>query len=287
MASSSTVRNALRPYYQKWESLPFNRQRRRRKIADSYLQPRSKLARKWTKQRTETDNFYYELSSINLSELSSLISIISGIQPQVIDDYINEINNDRDLREHLSQSWANDSEMHDAKIAFGRRIGWYALVRALKPKLVIETGVHHGIGACVLTSALIRNRLEGSPGRYLGTDIDPQAGVLFTGIYAAEGSIAYGDSIATLATIDSPIDFFINDSDHSAEYEAREYETILPRLAPDSIVLGDNSHTNTKLNEFSRKYSRPYLFFKEDPQDHWYPGAGIGISLSAIPVKLL
>ena len=86
--------------------------------------------------------------------------------------------------------------------------------------------------------------------------------------------------------VPSPIDFFINDSDHGAEYEAREYETIHPRLAPDSIVLGDNSHTNTKLNEFSRKYSRPNLFVKEDPQDHWYPGAGIGISLSGIPVKL-
>ena len=275
----------MRPYYQKWELLPFNQQRYRRRIATPYIQPRLDLARNWSKQRTETDNFYYELSPANLLELSSLVSIISGVQPQVIDDYIQELLQDDELRKHLSQSWAKDPKMRDARIAFGRRIGWYALVRALKPKLVIETGVHHGIGACVLTSALTRNRRDGSPGRYLGTDIDPRAGVLFTEKYSKEGSIEYGDSITTLAAIETPIDFFINDSDHSAEYEAREYETILPKLAPHSIILGDNSHTNTKLNDFSRKHGRPYLFFKEVPQDHWYPGAGIGISPSAIPVK--
>ena len=286
MTSGSTLKNFVRPYYQKWESLSFNQQRYRRKITAPYIQPRLDLARNWSKQRTETDNFYYELSPSNLLELSSLISIISGVQPQVIDNYIQELIGDDELREHLSQSWARDPKMRDARIAFGRRIGWYSLVRALKPKLVIETGVHHGIGACVLASALTRNRLEGSPGRYLGTDIDPQAGVLFTGKFAAEGSIEYGDSIATLAAIDSPIDFFINDSDHSADYEAREYDTIFPKLAPHSIILGDNSHTNTKLIDFSREHGRPYLFFKEVPKDHWYPGAGIGISPSQIPVKL-
>jgi len=286
MASSSNLKSLVRPYYQKWESLSLNRQRRRRRIAAPYMKPREDLARRWSKQRTEMDNFYYELSRDNMLELSSLISVISGIEPHKIDAYFEELTTDTELRDHLSQSWASDPEMRDSQVAFGRRIGWYALVRALKPTLVIETGVHHGIGACVLANALIRNREEGSPGRYLGTDIDPQAGLLFTGKYAAEGSIAFGDSIATLSNIESPIDFFINDSDHSADYEMREYETIASKLADNSIILGDNSHTNTKLNEFSRKYRRPYLFFKEVPHDHWYPGAGIGISPSSIPVKL-
>jgi hypothetical protein len=43
--------------------------------------------------------------------------------------------------------------------------------------------------------------------------------------------ILYGDSIESLAKLDESIDLFINDSDHSAEYEAREYITVGPRLS--------------------------------------------------------
>lgn len=32
---------------------------------------------------------------------------------------------------------------------------------------------------------------------------------------------------------------------------------------------------------FSRQYGRSFLMFKEQPKDHWYPGAGIGISFLA------
>ena len=66
------------------------------------------------------------------------------------------------------------------------------------------------------------------------------------------------------------IGLFINDSDHSADYEYREYRIIEPLLGPDSVVPGDNAHaTETGLN---------FLFFNEEPLNHWYPGAGIGIA---------
>ncbi len=44
------------------------------------------------------------------------------------------------------------------------------------------------------------------------------------------------------------------------------------------IILGDNSHITDKLSKFSAKYNRKFIFFKEEPENHWYPGAGIGIS---------
>lgn len=286
MSFDSRFRPLARRAFQKWEALPINHKRGRRKIVESYLQPRQRLARDWIGQHTESGNFYYDLTPDNLRELGSLIAAISGASPALIDEYLEEIHTDFHLREHLARTWADNPKMRDAQLAYGRRIGWYALVRILKPKMIIETGVHQGVGACVLTSALIRNRVDGSPGRYLGTDIDPGAGVLFTGRYAQVGEIIYGDSITTLSKISTPIDFFINDSDHSAEYESREYETVLPLLAKSSIILGDNSHTNTILNDFSRQHGRSYLFFGEVPANHWYPGAGIGVSLSTIPLIL-
>ncbi|MGH8488547.1 MAG: class I SAM-dependent methyltransferase [Gammaproteobacteria bacterium] len=86
---------------------------------------------------------------------------------------------------------------------------------------MVETGVDKGLGSCVL-AALLRHAAEGFPGRYYGTDINPAAGGLFCGEYARTGRILYGDSVRSLAQLDEPIDFFINDSDHSADYEALE-----------------------------------------------------------------
>jgi hypothetical protein len=88
----------------------------------------------------------------------------------------------------------------------------------------------------------------------------------------------YGDSIESLKKLDVAIDLFINDSDHSADYEAEEYKIIADKLSERAFVLGDNSHVTDKLLEFSLATNRQFIFFKEKPLNHWYPGAGIGIS---------
>jgi hypothetical protein len=92
------------------------------------------------------------------------------------------------------------------------------------------------------------------------------------------GEILYGDSIESLKQFDKVIDLFINDSDHSAEYEANEYKIVATKLAENAIILGDNSHCTDKLFEFSLKTGRQFIFFQEKPFKHWYPGGGIGIA---------
>lgn len=144
--------------------------------------------------------------------------------------------------------------------------------------MVIETGVDKGLGAVVLTSALLKNRHEGVSGRYIGTDINPEAGFLLSGPYAKVGEIRFGDSLKSLGGIEGPIDLFINDSDHSAKYEREEYELILPKLSEKGIIIGDNSHVTDMLLRVSKNHGRSFLFWQEDPANHWYRGAGIGIS---------
>jgi hypothetical protein len=144
--------------------------------------------------------------------------------------------------------------------------------------MIVETGVDKGLGSVILCSALMRNAEEGYQGEYLGTDINPRAGLLLRPPYSQFGSISYGDSIESLKKIQKPIDIFINDSDHSAEYEYREYLTVAEKLSPGAFVLGDNSHLTDSLLRFSRERGREFIFFKEEPLDHWYPGGGIGIS---------
>jgi predicted O-methyltransferase YrrM len=252
----------------------------RTKIAIGYFcRPLSNIV-KWLLKSKETTNFTYDLEETNKRYLASLIADISNIQFSVAMAYITEIEDDEELRIHIADSTEKSdlAFIADNEVRFGRRIGWYALTRALKPKTVIETGVDKGLGSCVLASALKRNKEEGHEGRYFGTDINPKAGYLLSGDYANYGCILYGDSIESLKKFDGIIDLFINDSDHSAEYEAEEYKTIVNKLSEHAIILGDNSHCTDKLLEFSLETNRHFVFFQEKPLDHWYPGAGIGIS---------
>jgi hypothetical protein len=96
-------------------------------------------------------------------------------------------------------------------------------------------GVERGHGALVLCAALLKNQNDGFPGHYLGTDIDPKAGWLLSEPYSQIGKILYGDSITSLKTLSEPVDLFINDSDHSAEYEAREYDVIGAHLSKHAL----------------------------------------------------
>ena len=148
----------------------------------------------------------------------------------------------------------------------------------MKPSLVVETGVEKGLGAVLLCAALRKNSEEGVAGRYLGTDIDSTAGGLLCGVYSEHGKVAYGDSIETLRTLEEPIDLFINDSDHSAEYEAREYRMVESLLHAKSFVIGDNAAANSVLADFSAQTNRSFILVPEYPVNHWYRGAGVGIA---------
>jgi predicted O-methyltransferase YrrM len=150
----------------------------------------------------------------------------------------------------------------------------------MKPRLIVETGVEKGLGSVLLCSALLRNQDEGFSGWYYGTDIAPEAGFLLAPPYDSVGQVLYGDSIESLKRLDS-IDLFINDSDHSPEYERLEYEVIASKMTPRGIILGDNAHYTGELASFSENRGRQFLFFHEEPAAHWYPGGGIGISFPA------
>jgi predicted O-methyltransferase YrrM len=254
------------------------RVRERRAFARNYYAPTLELIEAWARAHSESSNFYYTLTAVNRQQLAHMVAVVLHREPAQIEAYFRELEEDGVLAEHFATQVKTLATHPDVRVQYGRRIGWYAFVRALKPRLVVETGVDHGVGACVLASAVLRNRAEGAAGKYYGLEIRPEAAQLFSGRYAEAGRILVGDSIESLRKLDEPIDLFINDSDHSADYEYREYQEIRSKLSPGALILGDNSHYTDRLARFSEESSRSFLFFGEKPQAHWYPGAGIGIS---------
>lgn len=253
---------------------------RRLYFASKYFNRKYLQILKWGFSSREDTNFTYHLTGENMSYLAHTISLVTRTDYGQIMKYLEEPQTDAQLQESILRAIRNSPERRyaDREVRFGRRLGWYAFVRALKPAIVVETGVDKGLGAVLLCAALLRNRQEGAKGRYYGTDINPRAGYLLQGKYREVGEILYGDSIESLREFSGQIDLFINDSDHSADYEYREYQTIKDLLSEGSIILGDNAHCTGKLADFSRETGRSFLYFQEVPLNHWYPGAGIGIS---------
>jgi predicted O-methyltransferase YrrM len=159
---------------------------------------------------------------------------------------------------------------------YGRRLGWYALVRATRPRVVVETGVDRGLGTAVIAAALMRNAKEGYPGLVHATDILPTCGHLFAEPYKSYGRILLGDSVELLKQFAEPVDIFLHDSDHRPEYEWAEFMAIEPRLHAASIVMSDNSQQSSKMFEFAQRIGKSFLYFQDQPKGHWWPGDGIG-----------
>ena len=161
---------------------------------------------------------------------------------------------------------------------YGRRILWYVLVRTLKPSVIIESGVHKGLGTCVLSAAIMKNRAEGFKGDLYAVDIDPEAGELVQLPYKDVVKMTIQDSLDYLKTFDKSIDLFIHDSDHSVQHEFEEYQIIADKLSDESVIISDNAHSTDVLPDFAVKTGRCFAYFQESPIHHFYPGAGTGIA---------
>lgn len=155
----------------------------------------------------------------------------------------------------------------------------YVLVRALKPDLVIETGVLHGLTSLFLLRALARNgggRLVSidlpsyfgtppanqdgcddtlPPGRGPGWIVDPH--------HARRWQLKLGNSLELLPGIladESSLGLFLHDSDHSDAVMGGELRLAWDRLSPGGVIVCDNIDMCPAFYEFCRAAGlQPFL----------------------------
>ena len=237
-----------------------------------------KLGLGWLFSSREFANYTYDLTQSNKDYLAWFVSDVTQAPISEIRDYFEELESDSDLLSYIQTgliSHRRGGEIDDHP-HFGRRIGWYAIVRATKPLVVVETGTEKGLGSLVLARAIERNN---NGGVLYTLDIEPSAGLLIGDRFAETIVQRIGDSIRSITDL-SNVDFFIHDSDHSAEHEYAEFNAVLGRLSANAMCLSDNSHVTNVLSEWSKLNGRQFSFFKEEPLAHWYRGGGIGVSKS-------
>lgn len=239
------------------------------------------VSTRWLFTSREHTNYTYDLTSLNRRHLTWFVANIARIDVRTARGYIEEVLSDDALRYHIADVTRASPRrwLADPSALLGRRIGWYALVRARRPQHVVETGTDKGLGSVVLAAALLRN----GSGRLTTIDYNPASGYLISGPYATVVDRVVGDSVSTLASV-RDVDLFLHDSDHSADYERREIETVAGALTADALVLSDNAELTDELARWAEQTGRRFAFFDERPANHWFGGVGIGVAYREAPV---
>lgn len=227
----------------------------------------------------ELDNFTYRLA--NSAELAVFLGEAFGTSAAKVSGYLAELEGDRDLSGEIERRLKGRPD-RNRTMPFGRRLGWYAVARIVRPRLVVETGVHDGLGSTALLRALERNAEEGSVGELISFEIDPGAGWLIPEAMRSHHRIVLGDSLVQIPAIlkHERVDMFIHDSDHRYEHEAAEFEAIADHLNGGAALISDNAHGCTAFADFCGREGYQFRFWREIPRNHFYPGAGIGLTVT-------
>lgn len=222
----------------------------------------------------ETENFTYEIS--NVDELTEFLAEALEQPIGDIAGLVHELQTDTELTQALSEKLAKRVDRNN-RAPYGRRIGWYVTTRVAKPKLVVETGTHDGLGSSVILRALERNVVEGSPGRLISIDVDQGSGWLVPDFLRASYEQRFEDSLGALRAIEDSIDLAVLDSLHSYDHEREELETIAQRSRSSTIAISDNPGS-LAFADFCRDRGFRDLEFRERPVRHVHPGAGLALA---------
>jgi hypothetical protein len=225
----------------------------------------------------ELDNFTYDLG--NPEELATFVAEVCGVDVDAARAYIDEAAADEELRRSLVARLRQRWDRKPAPL-YGRRLGWYALVRLRRPRLIVETGIHDGLGSSLLLRALQRNESEGAPGKLPSVDVDPAAGWLVEDSLRERWEPVHESTFTALPRLleGREVGMVIHDSDHTYDCELFEFTQAVDHRAPQITLVSDNAHATSALRDVCADKGVEYHFFRERPRSHFYPGGGIGLA---------
>jgi predicted O-methyltransferase YrrM len=223
----------------------------------------------------EPDNYTYEIA--NQAELAAWAAGVSRCDQAAAQALVQEPHRDIELAARLRGATANHPLWTKPSPPFGKRLGWYALVRALRPRRVIEIGAHDGLGSMLLLRALELNQREGHPGTLTSFDVNPAAGWLVGEHPLWELRIQSSDQgLPEVLSPAAPVDMLIYDGWHTFEAEYADLRVAAEHLSPEGVLVSDDAQVTRALAHLCKELGFVYSEFQEIPVDHFYPGAMLG-----------
>jgi predicted O-methyltransferase YrrM len=157
----------------------------------------------------------------------------------------------------------------------------YLVVRAMRPRVVVETGVLYGAASAHILAALARN----GEGELYSIDLphephEPPHGFLVPDELGGRWTLVVGDSRRELPTLLdrlSAIDLFHHDSLHTFQHMTWEYQTVLPHLTPHGVLSSHDVRIAHSVREIFRGNAFPT--FCEAHGLRWWTFHNSGLAL--------
>jgi hypothetical protein len=225
----------------------------------------------------EVCSFTYDIS--NEDELAAALARVLGRDAQEVQAAIVEAKADPEFGERLTTRLRFAFRYKHIVRLNGQQLATWAVVRLMKPKLMVETGVLDGLGSLVALRAFELNRAEGHDGTLLSFD-----GAAGTG-WLVPDNLKTGWRFIQELTTDAlcrelegrHVDVFIHDTEQSAEHQRWEFGVAV-RHAADQIVLLAASDWGPALREVAGEAGGYYEHFIDAPRNHFYGGARLGFA---------
>lgn len=226
-------------------------------------------------------------AAANASRRLGLLEFATGLARRACSALVREIEDDAafvgEIRERLTARTTYVPRAVDFVLAgeggsvFFNEVTLYALVRARRPRAIVETGGTPGKSTAFMLRAMERN----GGGRLFTVDLPPPAaaaGRILRGRYHEERPegepsnwvvpdalrsrhvLVLGDAREKLPealAAAGAVDMFLHDSDHSAAHMTWEFETAWTALAPGGLLVSDDVLANGAFSGFCRRRSLP------------------------------
>lgn len=188
------------------------------------------------------------------------LAVVTGSTAWRIRKFLDEPAHALDFMQHLSDSEGklNTAPFQSADLYAKKVLIQYAIIRAVCPDIVVETGIANGVSSAYVLLALSKNghgvlhSIEIGDTSYLPADSEP--GWIVPGWLRAQWKIHIGDSTRLLPELLRTLprtDVFIHDSLHTAEQMTFEFETAYPFLRAHGCLIADDALWNQAFRKFA------------------------------------
>lgn len=222
----------------------------------------------------EVESFTYEVD--NRDELLDFAARALGHDRAAVGQYAAETGHDPELTQPKRRRW--DSKR---RLPLANRLLWYVAVRAEKPELVVETGVHDGLGSLVLLRALERNGEEGRPGRLLSFDIFEDTGWLVHERLHERWQRVTGSTLTELEPVlqGLRVDMSIHDTPAEERLQRAEFSAVLGHRGERLVVVNSSGARLGVLEELCAREGTVQQRFVSRSRDHVHPGNAIALAV--------
>jgi Methyltransferase domain len=230
----------------------------------------------------ETESFSYEVD--NRAELIEALSTALGRPESEFLAYAVEVDRDPELNALLTRHVRRRFDVKH-RLALGHRLAWYVMARALKPELIVETGIYDGLGSLALLRALERNQREGSPGGLISIDSNPNAGSIVRDEIRANWRRITGLTSECLlpAIAGRRVGMLFQDTLHTEENQRFEFTAALSHAAHGVVLIDCSGGSAPVLRHIAAEQHGAYHRVPVRSRNHIYPGLDITFAVFERP----